>query len=385
MSNSQDGPRLRLTSLDGLPGVAALIVLVHHSLASVPALGNVYFGAEAPTGLGWLVHSPLHLIWAGTEAVLVFFILSGLVLTLPALRRNYDWRSYFPSRIIRLYVPVIASVTLALIVVTAIPRAKVDGRGEWMERHFLSPNLNDILLDLTLLKPGWLNGPLWSLHWEVAFSILLPLYLLVATRLRKQVGLTIALSLLTSWFGVVYEHSALIYLPIFFLGCALAPYLHRPSATSSRAWPWAFGSALLGITLPWTLRPVLASAEAALFPVVAASAMILVVGSVRWAPAQRVLQVKPIQRLGTISFSLYLVHDPIVVGVASLLPREAAWLTPMVAIPLSLVLAGLFYKVVEAPSHVLAKNVARYVTQSRKRPLVGFDAPKASHAPGSES
>ncbi|WP_368259248.1 acyltransferase family protein, partial [Blautia wexlerae] len=78
-------PRFRLRSLDGLRGLAAVIVLVHHALLVIPALAAPYYGQTVQPGLPWLlVHTPLHLLWAGTEAVYLFFILSGLVLTLAA-------------------------------------------------------------------------------------------------------------------------------------------------------------------------------------------------------------------------------------------------------------------------------------------------------------
>jgi hypothetical protein len=82
-----DKPSGRLPSLDGLRGVAALIVVVHHTLLTVPSLSVAYFldGPAAVRGskAWWLSWTPLHLIWAGGEAVIVFFVLSGFVLALP--------------------------------------------------------------------------------------------------------------------------------------------------------------------------------------------------------------------------------------------------------------------------------------------------------------
>lgn len=100
----------RLPALDGLRGVAAVTVLVHHSLLVIPAV------ASDRASAAWIVRSPLHLFWAGNEAVYVFFILSGLVLTLPAVRRGrMRWKPYYPSRLLRLYIPVVASVVLAVV------------------------------------------------------------------------------------------------------------------------------------------------------------------------------------------------------------------------------------------------------------------------------
>jgi peptidoglycan/LPS O-acetylase OafA/YrhL len=80
---------MRLRSLDALRGIAALVVVFHHALMVFPQ------EATAPNGLSdlrnwldplaWLRWSPSRVILAGRPAVILFFILSGLVLTLPFL------------------------------------------------------------------------------------------------------------------------------------------------------------------------------------------------------------------------------------------------------------------------------------------------------------
>jgi uncharacterized membrane protein len=81
----------RVRSLDGLRGVAALIVVVHHALLTSPTLARVNYGAVPGSVHGflwWMTYTPLHLIWAGPEAVFVFFVLSGFVLFLRPRRRG---------------------------------------------------------------------------------------------------------------------------------------------------------------------------------------------------------------------------------------------------------------------------------------------------------
>ncbi|WP_156507383.1 hypothetical protein [Arthrobacter sp. OY3WO11] len=72
-------------------GIAALVVLFHHSLLTIPVLAAVYENDAVPVedvaSVAWmLVHTPLHNLWEGKGAVYIFFVLSGVVLTLPVLR-----------------------------------------------------------------------------------------------------------------------------------------------------------------------------------------------------------------------------------------------------------------------------------------------------------
>jgi peptidoglycan/LPS O-acetylase OafA/YrhL len=351
---------MRIRTLDGLRGIAAAVVLVHHCFASLPVLGGVYAFPRGtiPNSMRWFVFSPLHLIWAGQEAVYVFFILSGLVLTLPVFRRRYFWRSYYPSRLIRLYLPVVASVCLALLVVALVPRALANGHGDWMENLALEPTLVGVLKDLTLARPDLLNGPLWSLRWEVVFSLLLPIYLWLAFRLARWPWALIAASVLTSALGGLTGRAWLMYLPLFMIGAALAIVLDSAGEREpSRAWPWITGGALIGLTASWWLEPYVMGASVLSTPLVLFSATALVFAAARWRQAATLLDTSALQWLGSRSFSLYLVHYPLVVAVASLVAPDHALLVPVVAIPIALVVSEVFFRAVESPAVKLARWV----------------------------
>jgi peptidoglycan/LPS O-acetylase OafA/YrhL len=63
-----------------------------------------------------VLSTPAHLLVAVPEAVLVFFVLSGFVVALPIIRKpSFDWMSYYVQRTLRLYLPSIASVLLAVV------------------------------------------------------------------------------------------------------------------------------------------------------------------------------------------------------------------------------------------------------------------------------
>jgi peptidoglycan/LPS O-acetylase OafA/YrhL len=115
----------------------------------------------------------------------------------------------------------------------------------------------------------------------------------------------------------------------------------------------------IGLTATWWLGPLTPRGDVVTLPVVLASAALLVVVAGRWRPAQRTLERPLPRRLGGVSFNLYLVHEPVVVSVALLLPPAFAWATLPISAPLALGLAALFHRWVEQPSHRLAKRVGR--------------------------
>ncbi|SOC87424.1 Peptidoglycan/LPS O-acetylase OafA/YrhL, contains acyltransferase and SGNH-hydrolase domains [Curtobacterium sp. 314Chir4.1] len=375
----RDRPAGRIGSLDGLRGVAAAVVLVHHALLVVPTLSAGNNGEPIPANRAWLVDSPLHVFWAGGEAVFVFFVLSGFVLTLPALRRRQDWVAYYPSRLLRLYVPVIASVALALVWFLLVPRVPSPGASGWLLRHVEPLTAGGLVGDLTLLSPTRLNSPLWSLTWEVAFSLLLPLFVLIAKATHRVWWVTALAALLLSGLGRQFHEDWLMYLPMFLLGSALAAGWERiPEIRRGTGWVLAV-LAVLGITFEWWVPRSMVGIHVPIVVVASAGLIVLLCG--KWLPAERLMLGRVPRTLGRLSFSLYLVHEPITVSVGLLLPTSLPWLTPFIAIPVAIVVAGLFARLVELPAHRLAKRVAKSITVRRARVGSASTHPAAAASP----
>ena len=106
--------------------------------------------------------------------MIVFFVLCGLVVTLPVVRqRGFDWIAYFPRRVVRLMVPVVASVLLAAaLFVMAIPQH--DAALRTWQNHSSTPNFGweYIVKAWDLLGgDGQINNPLWSLRWELLLAL----------------------------------------------------------------------------------------------------------------------------------------------------------------------------------------------------------------------
>lgn len=322
---------VRLRSLDGLRGAAAVVVLLHHTLLTIPVLAGAYYGAGPIAGdspVAWLfTFTPLHAVWAGSEAVDLFFLISGLVLTLPALGRSWRWwPAYYARRLTRLYVPVVAAVGFGYLLVLIVPRRDRTGLGAWIEARPDRITGIGVIHDLTLVDGvSHVISTLWSLQWEVQFSLLLPFFVFLALSLKRVVWIEIGLLSAAVLVGGVTYDGRLIFLPIFAVGVAMAVDLERLAVLSQRmdalryaraAWIGLGTAALLLLTSYWSLQAVTDSpwlyAITRLTIVAGAAGLVFVAAFA--GPARRMLENRAFQWLGAVSFSLYLVHEPVVIG-----------------------------------------------------------------------
>jgi peptidoglycan/LPS O-acetylase OafA/YrhL len=200
--------RHRVTSLDGLRGVAALGVVVTHSL-----LASIDFRVEYH-------HEWLYPLWWGDEGVTIFFVLSGLVLTLPYIGRAFDAGAYYVSRFVRLYVPVWGAIVFAAIVHKAAGWQPITGLSWWLNLHGTALTSREAARDASLFKAGGFAyfSAIWSLKWEIIFSTLLPLAIVLGRFGRLVVPVAAVAAIIAGASG------AWLYLPVFMLGVSIAFY-----------------------------------------------------------------------------------------------------------------------------------------------------------------
>lgn len=361
--------RPRLRALDGLRGIAALVVLIHHVLLMDAGLAAPYLSPRPRADQVYvrvLTYTPLHLMWNGTVAVYVFFVLSGYVLALPAVQgRREPWSAYYPKRLVRLYLPVMAAVLLALLWMRIAPRRTLDGASWWLNAHS-GPTAYGVARDMSLLLwPGVTNSALWSLRWEVLFSLLLPLFVVSMGWLRRFPAALICalLAVLASTPGAQGIGDWFVFLPMFGCGVALAS-CRQPIVPAG---PWArwllFGTVVLALNTSWTQylfadAPGSFSGFLRAVEVLGACALVVIVLHV--PVAHRLLTRPSPLWLGSRSFSLYLVHEPIAVSIGLLLGGRAPVLATLaLTVPLSLLVAEVFFRLVERPSLGLARSAGR--------------------------
>lgn len=354
----------RRPELDALRGIAALMVLIEHAQQLVlpiptPALPGAGF-------LRWLLfeHTPLRILNVGRPAVLFFFVLSGYVLTRALLVSGSPGLFAFAvQRSIRLMLPAGASVLLSVGLYLvffdpdALPELRNRTLNTWLEQPTVLQVISNTLL-LATAQDLTLNIPLWSLVQEWRLTVLLPLVLLLRGRLLPLLVLACALMLAGQVLGARENQIQ--------LGHDL-----RGSAASTLYFALAFGTgAALALAGPQRAlgrgeRALLLALAALLFSMKSdlatyAGSVILIVVAQEPGAFQRLLRRPVAVWLGRISFSLYLVHVPILVAAVYALHGTAPPLAAaVIGATLALPAAALMRVAVEEPSRRQARRAER--------------------------
>ena len=232
-----------------------------------------------------------------------------------------------------------------------------------------APSLHDLVHGIVFLfGSGTIDPPLWSLSLEVIASLALPLVIVLVLAARPRTPWKVLVVLILSPLVCAASLQSGTVLVAFVAGSLLALLELRRSRgpatwTGSRWVAVLVASALLLNTAPWLeLLPLPASAASGILGLTRIlGALGLVAVALFWEPACRVLLLRPLQWLGSRSFSLYLVHYPVIVliGAALLAGHPGPYM--LLALVGALVAAEGFYRLIERPSHRLSRRVGKLV------------------------
>lgn len=324
-----------------------------------------------------------------------FFILSGFVLThayRQALEeRRLDYRRFLAARFARVYPAHIAVLAFVLVMVGAatLIGAEFD--------HGLYNPLG--LLTTLLLVHAWLpetvvaewNGPSWSLSAEWFAYLAFPAFAWVGLVLARRPWVLLALSGLVflvldliyqAVFGDVVVHAelnmgVLRIIPEFLYGIGLYRLGQRLRPTRQ----WAIGAAWLSAITLLALMHLKADDR---IVVAAAGPLILSLGLLSKASADRALAQPWMLAGGEASYALYLVHMPILIGWkgvnSALTQRPSAYVLAWweIACLLTLTLFAAF------AVHYLFEGPARTCIRRRADRLWPAPGSRAAMAPGSQ-
>jgi peptidoglycan/LPS O-acetylase OafA/YrhL len=347
----------RIYQLDALRGLAAFTVVIHHCLLVFPAFLAAHFHKETTSTISAFTYSPLHILWAGHEAVILFFVLSGFVLSIPYFNgQALHYGNYLLKRICRLYIPYIISLCFSAVFLKILSEYGVSGLSKWFNDmwHYF-PNLSDWLhlIFMTDADTHNINTVTWSLLYEMKISIIFPLIVYLTKKMNWKV--MIILFILTA----VHKSQTVHYLSFFIAGCLLAKHQYFLSSYISNA-PRIFSLILtiLGLSLyliEW-LVPIHLNSNL-LDMLVGIGSSIFIVLSLGDTFVKKMLLLPRLVYLGRISYSLYLVH-PIVLLIAiySLKQFFPIYIIVLFVPLISIFIAHYYNKIIENPSIKLSRK-----------------------------
>jgi peptidoglycan/LPS O-acetylase OafA/YrhL len=347
----------RIGYVDGLRAIAVLGVLAYHSALHSSGVASFH---SVPA-------SPMMLFFRqGCHGVDLFFVLSGFCLSYPALQRlrasrstDFDTAGYLAKRFVRIVPPYYAAIALFVLLLMLLPRLGLSlPIPPTQPFAWLGVVENALFLDG---NGQYLNGSFWTLAVEFRWYFLFPIALWLWTRSPRAFLLGLGLAML----GLVTRLNSidLMALPAFMLGIVAADLHIRDSRLSRLALPaflfvlfWAVATT----RYDWMNPPSLLWQLSSFLFVVAA-------GATPWI--SRLLSLRFLTFVGIASYSIYLVHEPIVVLL------QLHGINPLLASACALAAGVIFWAIAERPvveTALRAKLIAQFEFLPRWFAAVGI-------------
>ena len=329
-----DSPK-RIEMIHYLRGIASVAVALFH-------LTNSWADSvSASASYGWL----------GVE---VFFVISGFVIpySIQVTYKRYSassFASFILRRVVRIEVPYIFSIIL-VIVVSSLASHMPGYRGA-VPNYTIAQIASNIFYMVPWTGQYWMQPVYWTLAYEFAFYLSIGVLFHVLFARERPIAFSVAVGMLIVAVATKYISSLVL---LFAMGAAVFKY----GAGREHRY---FGTAIAlacGITLAF--RGGLAISLTGLATVAA-------IGFGRDLRVNGLIG-KALTYLGTISYSLYLVHVPIGGRVVNLVGRvthsqSGHLLVSVLAFAVVLAFAHVFYISIERP----AQRAARQLVLTRVR------------------
>lgn len=325
--------RRHFATIDALRGFAALAVcLFHLGGVGLPKLSSPLTAALTSWG------------WTGVE---VFFVISGFIIPFVMLRGAYQWRdagNFLARRFVRIWPP-----SAILIGLTCIQYAAINFTGRGDPDGMTALSVERIVANLTYAVPftdqTWINGVLWTLCVEFQYYLLLAL-IMPLLRAHPAWLIATAAASLVSHFLPFAETALFFNCAIYFaMGGVVLLYKENRIGRLLMVAVLALMGIVAGVELGW-LQSAFGVATGLIIAFVPLRNRILIF-------------------LGTISYSLYLVHmlfaSPAEFFVVRLIDINSPWqriAAQFACLAVAIAGAWLFYLIVERPFVRLSQGLA---------------------------
>jgi peptidoglycan/LPS O-acetylase OafA/YrhL len=374
----------RFTYLDSLRGLAAFAVLLSHlqfANADLVPVGHRDFMMSVSSVSQFALYALSKLHEASRSAVMLFFVLSGFVLAFWLQTNPTAYGQYATRRVFRIYTPFALVVLMSYGLHVLLGSDHLEHK-EWL-KAVLNPDLSARNLAKHLVLWGTkdaiqLDNVSWSLVHEMRVSLVFPLILTGVQRytwrcvlllLLFSIGCNLWALALTGQVIVGYEQETLArtfldtgYFIVFFaLGAYLAVEREKVCRQVRKAARWT--QVCLGVGVFYILLKSDLDHHSFAGGLVdylrGAGAAGLIAFAISTERMGVFLRNGVLHWLGRISYSLYLVHVPVIYvlkrhasGVRSLMGMD------MAVVSCSLLLAELMVRLVEQPANQLGKRIA---------------------------
>ena len=334
-----------------------MAVLVYH------VRYKFFFAYQDAAEPGWLALAFYTATSFGKDAVMVFFVLSGYFISGSVLRDHasgrWSWTKYLVNRLTRLQLVLLPGLlltvfwdSLGLSWYAANPVYSGEPR-PWQHDYFPVASrfdaatffLNALFLQTIAGPPFGSNDPLWSLSYEFWYYVLFPLAALAVLRPRR---LSIAIGSLVLFVILLVAVGKWIalYFPIWLMGtlvCVLPqiPGLKRRFPLAATMAGLVMFCGFVAMTHTGRVISLFSDSVAGLDYVNgAAFALLLYVVLHDQSPARRNAYASVSRGLSGFSYTLYVVHIPLLIFLRAALLPDAPWQPDPGSIALACVIAA---------------------------------------------
>ena len=329
-------------SADGLRGMAAFNVAICHFVSAfLPAMLHKNYPSifsesiEKSAIFDFLTSPPVTLFFNGNFAVVLFFVLSGYVLTIPYFAKNEKTviQKRLWARYLRLNIPIAAAIFLSYAVYKSglyvnLQASEASG-STWLGNYYkegisFSSVLKDASFASILFGVGTFIPPLWTLKIEFIGSLYLLLFYMVKPRHKTILPMAVVFLFLAANHG-----GDAIYFMGIFAGSLFNMFKLKRGLVPLSFFLGAYFGAFQFKSLFYEFLPsvsffgISSSADKNIYNTVGA---ILMTVAVINGFGRKFFEFRFIQFLGRISYSMYLLHFIILCSLTSfvyvLLPND---------------------------------------------------------------